>query len=137
MKVFLTSLIFLLCCGSSLTAQQDLPKGEQKPLMSFDKTHISLGEINRGEKREMEYAFTNTGKEDLKISLVSSCDCTTVKYPRKAIAPGESGVLKVVFDSTEKEKSETVDIDVYLENLDPKTGDPIWFILDYSFELIQ
>ena len=137
MKIILTSLVFTLFCFFSLNAQQNLPTSEKTPLMSFDTKHISLGEVTRGETREMEYAFANTGNEDIKISLVSSCECTTIKYPRKPIAPGETGVLKVVFDSTEKEASETVDIDVYLENVDPESGDPIWYILDYDFILIQ
>lgn len=137
MKIFLNSLVFTFFIGSSLSAQKHLPTSEKKPIMSFDKKHISLGEVKRGDIREMEYAFANTGDEDIKISLVSSCECTTIKYPRKDIAPGETGVLKVVFDSGEKEESETVDIDVYLENVDKETGEPIWFILDYSFILIQ
>jgi len=137
MKTFLTSLVFIFCFSASLSAQQNLPASDKKPLMSFDQKHLSLGEVTRGETREMEYAFANTGDEDIKISLVSSCECTTIKYPRKPIAPGETGVLKVVFDSTEKEASETVDIDVYLENVDKETGDPIWYILDYSFILLQ
>ncbi len=137
MKVFFTTLVLAFVFSTSITAQQHLPTSEKKPLMSFDKKHISLGEVKRGDTREMEYAFENTGNEDIKISLVSSCECTTIRYPRKPIAPGETGVLKVVFDSTEKEESETVDIDVYLENIDKETGDPIWFILDYSFILLQ
>ena len=137
MKIVLTNLIFILCCCHSMMAQQDLPVSDKKQLMSFEKTHIELGEVKRGETREMEYVFTNTGDEDIKISLISSCECTTIKYPRKPIPPGESGSLHVVFDSTEKEVSETVDIDVYLENIDPETKDPIWYILDYNFILLQ
>ncbi len=122
---------FLYSCA----AQSNLPASDR--IIKFDNNHIELGEVKRGETREMEYNFTNIGKEDIEITFVSSCECTTVKYPRKAIQPGESGTLKVVFDSTEKELSETVDIDVYLSNVDPDTGEPIWFILDYSFVLIH
>jgi len=137
MKVLVTSLVLSLFISAGLTAQNNLPSSDITPLMSFEKKHIELGEVKRGEIREMEYAFANTGDEDLKISLVSSCECTTIKYPRKAIAPGETGILKVTFDSTEKEESETVDIDIYLENVDKETGDQIWYILDYSFTLLQ
>ena len=137
MKIFLTSVIFTTSMMATLYAQPNLPTSDKTPLMSFEKSHIELGEVTRGETKEMEYAFTNTGNEDIKISLISSCECTTIKYPRKPIPPGESGVLKVIFDSTEKEESETVDIDVYLENVDPETKEPIWFILDYSFILLQ
>ncbi len=105
--------------------------------MSFDKTMIDLGEVNRGEKRKFKINYENTGTEDVEIDLVSSCDCTTVSWPEgEVIKPGEKGILDVVFDSTEKEQSETVDIDVILKNTDEE-GNPIFYILQYKFELIE
>lgn len=120
-----------------MMAQSHLPTSEKKAIIEFETKSIELGEVKRGETKEMEYIFTNVGEEDLQISFVSSCECTKINYPRKPIPPGEFGKLKVTFDSTEKEESETVDIDVYLSNLDPETGDPIWFILDYNFVLVK
>ena len=86
----------------------------------------------------MIFNFTNTGTEDILIDLVSSCDCTTLTWPEaKTFKPGDKGVIEAVFDSTDKEKSETVDIDIILVNNDPKTGYPIVYTLQYKFELIQ
>ena len=137
MKHAIFSLFLSLFLHNFSFAQLNASTGEQISIIKFEQEHIELGEVKRGETRDMEYTFTNTGKEDLQITFVSSCECTTIQYPRKAIPPGETGKLKVTFDSTEKEESETVDIDVYLANLDEKTGEPIWFILDYSFILLQ
>lgn len=137
MKYITLILVLNLFCFSVSLAQENLPTSEKKEIIKFEERHFDLGEVKRGDSREMEYIFTNIGDEDLQITFVSSCECTTIKYPRKPIPPGGTGKLEVKFDSTEKEESETVDIDVYLSNLDPKTGEPIWFILDYSFILLQ
>ncbi len=105
--------------------------------MTFEKEHLDLGKVKRGEKRNFDYVFTNTGTETIEIDIVSGCDCTTVDYPTHKILPGQKATINVVFDSTKKEESETVDVDVYLKNKNPKTGQRILKILDYKFELIK
>ena len=50
------------------------------------------------------------------------------------INPGDRGEIHAVFDSTEKEESETVDIDIILEQDDAK-GRPIVYTVQYRFEL--
>lgn len=104
--------------------------------LTFDTPLVDFGKVKRGEKREHTYHFQNTGTEPVTIDLVSSCDCTTVTWPEaKVIKPGERNKLHVVFDSTEKTQSETVDIDIYLKETDPKTGGPVIIIVQYKFEL--
>ncbi len=68
---------------------------------------------------------------------MSSCECTTVDWPEgQVFRPGAKGEISIVFDSTEKEQSETVDVDVILKNTD-SNGNPIFYILQYKFELID
>ena len=105
------------------------------PAMQFEVETYDLGPIKKGEKREFSYTFTNVGKEDIEIDLVSGCDCTTLDWPRLPIKPGATGTIDAIFDTTEKEDSDPVDIDIYLKNIDPKTGHPMLMILDFSFEL--
>jgi len=105
--------------------------------LTFKTSSIDIGTVKRGEKKEMVYEFTNAGKEDVEIELVSSCECTTIDYPRGIIKVGQSAKLEVVFDSTEKEESETVDIDVILKNIDPDTESQIMYFLNYTFVLEQ
>lgn len=106
--------------------------------MSFDQPLIDLGEVKKGEVREMTFNFTNTGNMDFMIEIVSSCNCTTVEWPvARVIKPGESGQIKAVFDSTEKEKSETVDVDVILREDDPATGYPAIFTPQFKFILVE
>jgi len=106
------------------------------PKMTFEKMMIDLGDVKRGEVKEFTFPFVNTGNAALKIDLVSSCDCTTTKYPTKEVQAGESAEIQVVFDSTEKEKSEVIDIDIFLRDEDPKTGAPMIVMLQYTYNLI-
>ena len=71
------------------------------------------------------------------IDLVSACECTTTDYPVLPIKPGKKGRIDVVFDSTEKDKSETIDIDIIFQNENPKTGAPLFERVQYHFDLVK
>lgn len=133
--IFSGILISLSFFGTSLKAQASV-KGTSEKLMTFEKTYIDLGKVKRGEKREFSFEFTNTGSEPVTIDLISACECTTTDYSVLPIAPGKSGKIDVVFDSTEKEASETIDVDIFLLNRDEK-GNTIVERVQYYFDLIQ
>ncbi|GAA0552175.1 DUF1573 domain-containing protein [Chitinophaga japonensis] len=74
------------------------------PEITFEQTVHNFGQITQGEKVEYAFKFTNTGNRDLLIQdAVSSCGCTVPEWPKEPVKPGESGYLKVVFDSHGKE----------------------------------
>ncbi len=88
----------------SKKAEPAVPVG---PLTSivFSEDSWDFGEVMEGEKVVHEYAFKNTGKEPLIISNAKgSCGCTVSDWPREPIPVGESGVIKVQFDSKNKGK---------------------------------
>ncbi|MGV3762521.1 MAG: DUF1573 domain-containing protein [Parapedobacter sp.] len=59
-----------------------------------------FGTVKEGEKVKHEFKFTNTGSSPLIISNVqASCGCTTPEYSKNPIAPGDQGMVKVVFNS--------------------------------------
>ena len=105
------------------------------PKMVFDYSEIDFGTVKKGEKREHIFNFTNKGDETLKIEFVSVCDCTTADYSTAPVNPGQNGTIKIVFDSSTMEKSEKLDIDIILENEDPKTGYQIVERVTYTFQL--
>lgn len=74
------------------------------PVMTFDKSIHDFGTIQEGERVETLFTFTNTGKSDLVIvDARGSCGCTVPEYPKNTpIAPGESGQIRVSFDSSNK-----------------------------------
>jgi len=60
----------------------------------------SFGTVSDGEKVEYSYRFRNTGKNPLIVSsAIASCGCTVPEKPEEPIKPGETGFLKVVFNS--------------------------------------
>lgn len=73
--------------------------------VEFSETIFDFGEVMEGEKVVHNYKFTNTGKEPLIISNAKgSCGCTVPSWPREPIPPGETGEIKVQFDSKGKGK---------------------------------
>jgi hypothetical protein len=70
---------------------------------SFDSEEFNFGTIKQGESVTHEFKFTNNGNEPLIItSAEGSCGCTVPTYPKQPIMKGQSGVIKVTFDSSGK-----------------------------------
>jgi peptidoglycan-associated lipoprotein len=119
-------------------AKGTVPLTDPKVELTFDKLIVDLGTVKKGEKKEMSFSFTNTGNIPIEIELVTSCECTTLDWPQfKVFKPGEKGMLHALFDSTEKEIGETTDIEIILKQADPKTRNPMVYVLKYKFDLIK
>lgn len=115
-----------------------IPLTDPKIELTFDKKIADLGTVRKGDKREMSFSFTNTGNQPIEMEMVTSCECTTLDWPQfKIFKPGEKGMINAVFDSKSKETGETTDIDVILKQNDPKTRNPIVYILQYKFNLVK
>ena len=71
--------------------------------MEFEKTEHDFGTINEGDIVETVFKFTNNGKSELIItSAKATCGCTVPEWPKEPIMPGESGEIKVKFNSKRK-----------------------------------
>lgn len=116
MQVFAGLFIILLggCNSSSQNRDQLLDSGlvnnpnsasgetnnDLLPAITFTENEHDFGRIIEGESVSFNFSFTNTGKKELVIADVStSCGCTVPSYPKTAIRPGESGVIKIAFNS--------------------------------------
>lgn len=74
--------------------------GGHYPVMTFEKQTHDFGNVAEGEVVEYSFKFTNTGEKDLLINKAeASCGCTVPEWPQEPIKPGESGYMKVKFDS--------------------------------------
>ena len=59
-----------------------------------------FGKVVEGQKVEHNYRFKNTGNKALVVSAATaSCGCTVPEKPEEPVKPGETGILKVVFNS--------------------------------------
>ena len=83
--------------GISSYPQEGLIK---KAEITFEKTIINYGTIDKGANGVRDFVFTNTGNAPLIISNVkSTCGCTIPKKPEKPILPGESDKIQVKYDT--------------------------------------
>ena len=138
-KIFILSVLIATCFGSCKKAATSLDNNEKSTTttetsvtetpqvedtvdttkvtksteMTFEKVEHDFGKINQGDKVDYNFKFKNTGTADLIISSAKgSCGCTVPEYPKEAVKPGESGEIKVSFNSDGKsgEQSKTVSI---------------------------
>ncbi len=87
-------ILFIGILNLTLTAQ------DTKAKIEFKSNVIDYGEIAKGSDGVRVFEFTNTGSAPLIISRVySSCGCTIPKKPKDPIAPGQTGVIEVKYDT--------------------------------------
>jgi hypothetical protein len=120
---------------SSLYGKKDLTG---LPIMDFDERVFDMGEVKLGEVREHTFTYTNRGDVTLEIDLVQVCECTEKEYSPIKVAPGETGWIKVIFDSKKAEEDQDYsDVDIYLKNIDPEIDAPIFERVKYTFTIVE
>lgn len=117
--LFFSALILVTSCSNSAktntngtpveminnpaTANNPTAQPSEFPIFSFESSDHDFGELIAGQIVETTYKFTNTGKANLIITDYKvSCGCTKPEYPKEPVKPGESGTVKVRFDSSGK-----------------------------------
>ncbi len=95
-------------------AQQEMAQMNKFPKMSFNTEQIDFGRHKEGAILDTVFVFTNTGDAPLIISNVrSSCGCTIPQWPKHPIQPGETGKIKVRFNSHHKKGHNIKTITIY------------------------
>jgi len=96
--LFTLSFVFSAFIGmNGLIAQAAVESGAK---IDFKKETHDYGTIDQYADGTCEFTFTNTGNEPLVISNAKgSCGCTVPSWPREPIAPGETGTIKVKYDT--------------------------------------
>lgn len=67
------------------------------PKITFEKVVHDWGEVGQRTKKTCEFRFTNTGDGLLKILKVGACCGMTSESDKQEYRPGESGIVKVVY----------------------------------------
>lgn len=95
-KVFL---VLFVALGFQVVALAQTKKADG-PVMQFKETTIDYGVIEYNGDPYRTFEFTNSGSEPLMIkNAKGSCGCTVPEYSTDPVMPGESGVLKVKYDT--------------------------------------
>lgn len=108
MRNFLFILAAVLLLTSCDIRKNDKNGNRTNMVSSHDTTSVKMidsvynfGKVTDGENVVFSYRFTNTGTKPLVISnATASCGCTVPEKPQEPLQPGESSVIKVVFNSS-------------------------------------
>jgi len=108
-------IIFILSFSALLGSctERETPNTGIYAVMNFTERQHDFGTINQGDKVTHIFTYTNTGAVDLLVSnAVGSCGCTVPEYTHEPVHPGETGTIKVTFNSAGKSghQSKTVTI---------------------------
>jgi len=94
-------------------------KPEEYPVIEFDAKEFDFGTIKQGDKVEHIYTFKNTGKNDLSVIEVRpSCGCTAPEWTKTPVKKGESGEIKIIFNSAGKSGSQHKSIALLTNTMD-------------------
>lgn len=105
--IFGSAILFLASCdvrrkdkiaiNNKLTQQVEIK--DPTTVQAID-TAYDFGKVTDGEIVTYNYRFVNTGKKPLIVTNASaSCGCTVPEKPEKPIEPGDTGFIKVKFNS--------------------------------------
>jgi len=84
------------------------------PKLSIDNALYDFGGITSGDVVSTTFVLTNKGKADLNIRKTkSSCGCTVPELATSDIKPGESVVLKVIFNSAGRKGNQIKTVTIY------------------------
>lgn len=84
------------------------------PTMDFVDTSYDFGKMHEGEAASHEFRFTNNGNAPLLIAnAAGSCGCTVPDYPKEPIAPGQSGIISVKFNSQGKVGAQNKSVNIF------------------------
>ncbi len=104
--------IALLGFGSCSFAQTETTPNNQ--LLKFETLSHDFGTVYEGTIATYDFKFTNTGQAAAVLSNVqASCGCTTPKWPREPIAPGQTAVITAQYNSAGRPGSFHKTISVY------------------------
>jgi hypothetical protein len=101
MKKF--ALICLFATMAYIAGAQDVEKPEAPAngaKIRFEEMEHQYGTIAKGSDGNCEFTFVNEGNEPLILQNVkASCGCTTPSYTQKPVMPGQTGTIKVHYNT--------------------------------------
>lgn len=104
----------------SSSASGSAPAGNL-PVIKFETEEHDFGKIEQGQRVSYAFKFRNTGGSPLLISnATGSCGCTVPEWPKNPVAPGESGVINVEFNSEGKHDQQIKTVTL-ITNCEPPT----------------
>jgi hypothetical protein len=97
-------IVLFFVLGTAVAFAQTIKTAKLKKnrgaVILFEVDTFDFGEIWEGEKAEGVFQFKNAGTQPLIITdVIPTCGCTNPEWTKEAISPGETGKIKVSYDS--------------------------------------
>ena len=90
--------IAFLAISINSSAQSEVAQSGAQ--IEFTQETFDYGEVKYGGDGHSTFTFKNIGDQPLVLGKVKgSCSCTVPEWPKTPIAPGESGVIKVKYNT--------------------------------------
>ena len=106
--------------GSGKSQSDTQPADTGRAVLKFDVIEHDFGRVTEGEKVGYIFTFRNEGTGNLLINnAVTSCGCTVPKYSKKPVAPGSTGSIEVVFDTSGRNGIQTKTVTVMSNAVTP------------------
>lgn len=104
MKKTILLLALFVGFGTMAFAQEDQDRvdltNDASPQIEFEKKTHDFGTFEEGVQATVTFKFRNTGNAPLVLNSVKpSCGCTSPKWTKEPIAPGEEGSITVTYNS--------------------------------------
>ena len=94
---------------------------ELKPVIEFEQNIQEMGVIKEGELVAAWFSYKNTGNAPLVIQdIKAGCGCTVPDWSEQPLEPGESGTLKIIFNSAGKKGTQNLRISVFSNAMNQK-----------------
>ncbi len=93
-------MLSVFVAGAQTSTTQTAATKVAGPEITFENLEHDYGTITQGANGDCVFKFKNTGNEPLILSDVrKSCGCTTPSWSKEPILPGQSGEIKVGYNT--------------------------------------
>jgi hypothetical protein len=99
MKIVFSLLILTIMFAVACKNSDNKPATGIPAQIDFKETTFNFGAIPNGSEQKCSFEFRNTSEAPLVISkVIVSCGCTSPKWPKKPVPPGENGIIEIRYN---------------------------------------
>jgi hypothetical protein len=98
--VFALAIVLLSACGGKPTAKEQVvvKKGPFAKIEWLTDTLHDFGLYKEREAKSFDFVYRNVGKIPFAIdSVKTSCGCTSANYVKRAVLPGQTDTIHVIY----------------------------------------
>ncbi len=88
------------------------------PIFQWADTLFAFGEVREGDIIQQPFGFRNVGTAPLLINTATStCGCTIPEWPKDPIMPGDSGTIRVKFNTLHRTGQQMKQVTIFANTI--------------------